>query len=93
MTISNHKANQIFEHYYDTFIEHLNKELTPINAEFLIRYIFKNLNHSDIYRFNFFCTTQLMKTNNHIYHGLDKYGEIIGKDNLYLPEYQINPIV
>ena len=34
-----------------------------------------------------------MKTNNHIFHGLDKYGEIIGKDNLYLPEYQINPIV
>jgi len=93
MTITNNKANQIFQNYYDVFIHHLQNELSPVNAEFLIRYIFKNLNHSDIYRFNFFCTTQHMEKNNYIYHGLIQHGEIIGKDNLYLPGYYKNPIV
>lgn len=93
MIISNQKANEIYKNYYDIFIEHLTKELCPINSELLIRYIFKNLFHSDIYRFNFFCTTEHMLQNNQIYHGLIQYGEIIGKDNSYLKDYYKNPIV
>ena len=93
LIITNRKANDIYKSYYDTFTQHLIKELCPINSEFLIRYIFKNLNHAEIYRFNFFCTTQHMLENNQIYHGLEQYGELIGRDNLYLKDYFINPIV
>ena len=89
LTITNNKANEIFKTYYDNFIKMLDEDKIPLNAEMLIRYVFKNLNHADIYRINFHCTTQHMLSNNHFYHGLKQYGEMIGKDNLYLPNYKI----
>ena len=67
-----------------------------MNAELFLRYIFKNLNQADIYRFHFIMTTERHKDNNLIYHvdrniyqqyGFQKLGEIIGKDNLYLPDF------
>ena len=67
-------------------------------SELALRYIFKNLNHSDIYRFHFLMTTEKYLKRQLIYHadrnifqthGFNNIGEIIGKDNLYLPDFPI----
>jgi len=98
ITITNNKANKIFQNYYQTYIEELNSQTTPMNNELALRYIFKNLNHSDIYRFNFILTNEKHLNNKKIYHanrnlyqqhGLNYKEEYIGKDNLYLPDYKI----
>jgi len=102
LTITNNKANKIYEFFYDTYINHLSLNKCPMNAELALRYIFKNLNHADIYRFHFIMTTERHNENNLIYHvdrnlyqlhGFNNLGEIIGKDNLYLNDYYKNPIV
>ena len=102
LTITNNKANKIFETFYDTYIEQLKQNKCPMNTELALRYIFKNLNHADIYRFHFLMTTERFKEKNLIYHanrniyqqhGFNLNEEIIGKDNLYLPNYYINPSV
>ena len=96
LTITNNKANKIYQSFYDTYIQELSNNKCPMNAELFLRYIFKNLNHADIYRFHFIMTTERHKDNNLIYHvdrniyqqyGFQKLGEIIGKDNLYLPDF------
>lgn len=88
ITITNNKANDIFKSYYDIFIQELQNEKCPVNAELLIRYIFKNLNNADIYRFNLFCTNQHMLQNNQIYHGINNIGNVIAKDNRTLNHYK-----
>ena len=102
ITIINNKAKFIYENLYDTYLQQLEENKSPMNTELALRYIFKNLNHTDIYRFNAIITTERHKQNNLIYHadrnlyqlhGFNLKEEIIGKDNLYLPNYHINPIV
>jgi hypothetical protein len=96
LTITNNKANKIYQSFYDTYIQELSNNKCPMNAELFLRYIFKNLNHADIYRFHFIMTTERHNQNNLIYHadrnlyqqyGFQKLGEIIGKDNAYLPKH------
>ena len=94
LTITNNKSNEIYKSFYDTYIQELSNNKCPMNAELFLRYIFKNLNHADIYRFHFIMTTERHLENNLMYHadrnlyqqyGFQKLGEIIGKDNLYIP--------
>jgi hypothetical protein len=98
LTITNNKANKIYQSFYNTYIEELSQNKCPMASELVLRYIFKNLSHATIYRFHFIMTTERHKENNVIYHadrnifqthGFNNIGEIIGKDYLYLPHFPI----
>jgi hypothetical protein len=98
LTITNNKANKIYENIYDIYLQQIKNQKIPMYPELALRYIFKNLNHSDIYRFHFLMTTEKYLKRQLIYHadrnifqthGFDNIGEIIGKDNLYLPDFPI----
>jgi hypothetical protein len=98
LTITNNKANNIFKNYYNTYIEEINQQTGPMNSELALRYIFKNLNQADIYRFHFILTNEKHLKNQKIIHanknlfqqyGFDYKGEYIGQDNLFLPDYKI----
>jgi hypothetical protein len=96
LTITNNKANNIYKNIYDIYLQQIKNQKIPMYTELALRYIFKNLNHSDIYRFHFLMTTEKYLKRQLIYHadrnifqthGFDNIGEIIGKDNLYLPDF------
>lgn len=99
LTITNNKANKIYQTYYDTILEKLKDYKTPITPELTLRYIFKNLNDATIYRFHCIMTTEkyyekqlITHANKNLFqtHGFNNIGEIIGIDNKYLINYEHN---
>lgn len=102
LTITNNKANNIFKNIYDTYTQNIQNQKIPMYTELALRYIFKNLNNSTIYRFHLLMTTEkylkrklIYHANRNIFqtHGFNNIGEIIGIDNLFLPDYSEKPIV
>ena len=96
LTITNNKANNIFKNIYDTYIQNITNQKIPMYSELALRYIFKNINNATIYRFHLLMTTEkyekrklLYHSNKNIFqtHGFNNIGEIIGIDNLFLPDF------
>jgi hypothetical protein len=55
---ANKSAANVFKNYYSELMEDCIKQIAPSFPEGFIRYMFANKNNTDIFRFNFPCTTK-----------------------------------
>jgi hypothetical protein len=55
---ANKSAVKIFTNYYDEIIQDCIKQIAPSFPEGFLRYMFVNKYNSDVFRFNFPCTTK-----------------------------------
>lgn len=71
--MTNKNGAKIFQTYLEQITEEVKKKLSPPSPEAAMRYIFANIHNSDIYRFNFPCTTEDMAKRNFWLHGDTPY--------------------